>query len=497
MPKNKSSVLIVDDNKINRQVLSQYLEQLGLDITTAEDGLEALKKLSEQSYDLILLDIIMPKMDGYEVLKFLKQGDLYHHIPVIVISALDDIESLVKAIELGAEDYLAKPFNPVLLKARIESTLEKKRLRNLEQETLIKAKQKVEKALEETEIHLETIVSNSPIILFAVDPMGIIQIAQGMGLKTLNLEAENIIGKSANEIFENIPEISRYIKNAIEGKAQSSIVTINNVVLEIHFSFIKDSEGNLESLIGVASDITERKIAEEEKEKLHQEVINSHSRLRTLSRHLVDIQEKERRQIARELHDEVGQSLTGLKISLELGKRFTSEKGGVYLQEAQGLTNDLLSIVREMSLNLRPGQLDDLGLLPTVVWYIERFENQTNIDVQFKHNVADERYDPQIETTAYRIIQEALTNIARHANKSNVNVELTSNQKNLYINIKDNGPGFDLEKEIHSGKSSGILGIMERTDLVNGELKFNTAPGNGTEIQIKLPITDEGNQQND
>ncbi len=129
----QGSVLVVDDNRQVRTMLSHYLKRLGHTVTLVENGCRALELVREQAFDLVLLDIMMPEMDGYQVLEQLKADPVLRHIPVIMISAVDELESVVKCIELGAEDSLSKPFNPVLLQARIGASLEKKRLRDQEQ----------------------------------------------------------------------------------------------------------------------------------------------------------------------------------------------------------------------------------------------------------------------------------------------------------------------------------------------------------------------------
>jgi class 3 adenylate cyclase len=126
-------ILVVDDNRVNRLKLSHGLEQQGHTVTLAENGQRALEMIRAQSFDLVLLDIVMPEMDGYQVLERMKRDSMLRDIPVIVISALGEMESVVKCIKMGAEDYLPKPFDPVLLRARIEACLEKKRLRDQEQ----------------------------------------------------------------------------------------------------------------------------------------------------------------------------------------------------------------------------------------------------------------------------------------------------------------------------------------------------------------------------
>ncbi|HIK56571.1 MAG TPA: response regulator [Synechococcales cyanobacterium M55_K2018_004] len=139
-------LLVVDDNEMNRDLLSRRLQRQGHTIVMAEHGKAALEKLRSHAFDLVLLDIMMPEMNGYQVLEILKADPDLRHIPVIMISALDDIDSVVRCIELGAEDYLFKPFNPTLLKARIGACLEKKRLRDQEQAYLKQLQQEQEKS---------------------------------------------------------------------------------------------------------------------------------------------------------------------------------------------------------------------------------------------------------------------------------------------------------------------------------------------------------------
>lgn len=139
-------VLVVDDNEMNRDLLSRRLQRQGFTVVMAEDGAQALEQVRMQPFDLVLLDVMMPHMNGYQVLETLKADPHLRHVPVIMISALDDIESVVRCIELGAEDYLFKPFNPTLLKARINASLEKKRLRDQEQAFLRQLQAEQEKS---------------------------------------------------------------------------------------------------------------------------------------------------------------------------------------------------------------------------------------------------------------------------------------------------------------------------------------------------------------
>lgn len=135
-PTEPCSVLVVDDNQMNRDVLTRHLKRQGYAVAEAANGRQALEMVSKHSFDLVLLDIMMPEVDGYQVLRRLKSHDSWRDIPVIMISALDEMDSVVRCIEMGAEDYLPKPFNPVLLRARTNACLEKKRVRDREVEYL-------------------------------------------------------------------------------------------------------------------------------------------------------------------------------------------------------------------------------------------------------------------------------------------------------------------------------------------------------------------------
>jgi signal transduction histidine kinase len=224
--------------------------------------------------------------------------------------------------------------------------------------------------------------------------------------------------------------------------------------------------------------------------RLFEQVRSGRERLQTLSRRLVEVQESERRHIARELHDEVGQSLTGLLLTLDMTRRLPAEKVMDNLDEAQGMVNALIAQVRELSLDLRPAMLDDLGLLPAMLWHVERYTAQTGVHVTFKHiGLEGQRFPPQIETAAYRMMQEGLTNVARHAGVSEVIVRVWTNPDALNIQIEDGGAGFDPRLALAAGLSSGLSGMRERAVLLGGHLRIDSAPGAGTRLTAELPLS--------
>jgi PAS domain S-box-containing protein len=223
--------------------------------------------------------------------------------------------------------------------------------------------------------------------------------------------------------------------------------------------------------------------------QLFEQVRAGRERQRKLAKSLVEIQEAERRHIARELHDHLGQLLTGLQFMLESAKHEAAGDQRSRLEEIQAAVSDVIGQVREMSLNLRPGMLDDMGLLPTLHWHIDRYTRQTGIKVNFRCSVLTARFPAEIETAAYRIIQEALTNVARYARVTEVFVGLVEQDKTLWVEVLDKGQGFDPSLDLDR-PSSGLEGMRERASLLGGYLTVRTFINQGTQILAALPLTD-------
>jgi PAS domain S-box-containing protein len=224
--------------------------------------------------------------------------------------------------------------------------------------------------------------------------------------------------------------------------------------------------------------------------RLFEQVQKSHGQMKALSLKLVEVQEAERRYLARELHDEIGQQLTGLKLALEMSALQSEGEVRAGLMNTQSMVNKLVAIVRELSLNLRPSMLDDLGLLLTLPWHFERFTGQMNIHVLFEHmGLGDKRFPLEIETAVYRIIQEALTNVARHAKVNEVTVRLWSDEEVLGAQIEDHGVGFNPEVVLKRGNTSGLNGMRERAVLLGGHFTIETSSGTGTRLTAEFPIS--------
>ena len=228
-----------------------------------------------------------------------------------------------------------------------------------------------------------------------------------------------------------------------------------------------------------------------ENARLFEQVRAGRERLWILSRRLVEVQEAERRQIARELHDQIGQALTGLTLALEMSTRLPPHQVRSSLGEAQAIATDLMARVRDLSLDLRPAMLDDLGLVQALLWHFERYTSQTHVRVTFKHSGLERRrFGPDVETAVYRIVQEALTNVARHAGVDHVTVRLWTDQDALGLQIQDQGSGFDPKAALLAGTTGGLSGIRERATLVRGHLTIESAPGAGTRVVAEIPLGD-------
>jgi PAS domain S-box-containing protein len=226
--------------------------------------------------------------------------------------------------------------------------------------------------------------------------------------------------------------------------------------------------------------------------RLFEQVRLGRERLKMLSQRLVRAQEDERRQIARELHDEIGQSLTAAQLNLQaLGDTLAPDVRSTRLEDSLGLIDHVLQQVRTLSLDLRPSMLDDLGLVPALRWYVSRQAGRAGFDAQVVADHAQERYASDLETTCFRVAQEALTNITRYARARQVVVEVQRHDRELQLIIRDDGQGFDVaeaRQRAAAGQSMGLLSMQERVVLIGGHLQIDSAPGQGTVIQARLPL---------
>jgi PAS domain S-box-containing protein len=228
-----------------------------------------------------------------------------------------------------------------------------------------------------------------------------------------------------------------------------------------------------------------------ENARLFEQLASSRARLEELSQRLVQLQERERRDIALELHDEVGQVLTATRLLLESAVRLPADQRDGRLHEAAATLDEAVDKVRGLSLDLRPPMLERFGLQPALDAFFERFSGRTGIGIDFRCQGLDGRPPTGVETAAYRIIQEGLTNAARHAGVPSVEVDLWLDGRRLRLRVADAGRGFDASL-LDRTPSTGLTGMRERAELLGGELTVESAPGRGTTLLAWLPLGEGG-----
>jgi signal transduction histidine kinase len=207
----------------------------------------------------------------------------------------------------------------------------------------------------------------------------------------------------------------------------------------------------------------------------------------SIARTLVEIQENERRAIARELHDRLGQSLAVLKLLLGEALNSPTEKMKYTLAEAQSLVNEMMSLTRDLSLELRPKMLDDLGLLPALLYLFESFTSRRRVAVKFEHYGLHRQFPAEIGLAAYRIVREALENVANHAGTDEVKVLAWADKRLLSVRVEDRGAGFEPE-ELPASFAGGISGMRGRALVVGGRFTVTSVPGEGTVVSAEFPL---------
>jgi two-component system, NarL family, sensor histidine kinase UhpB len=247
----------------------------------------------------------------------------------------------------------------------------------------------------------------------------------------------------------------------------------------------RDAAGRPVRLVGTVLDITERR-------RFVEALESANLRLHRLSRRILEVQELEQRALARELHDEIGQSLTAIKINVQSLMRLgLSGRPAERLAEMTAIAEEALNRVKGISLNLRPSQLDDLGLEAALRWNANRQAETADFTVHLDLRLDGARFDGAIETACFRVCQEALTNVVRHAKARNVWISAKVADMQLFVEIRDDGIGFDaqaLRRRALGGESFGLLGMEERVELCGGRFEIAAAAGGGTVVRAWFPL---------
>ncbi|MDO8354771.1 MAG: sensor histidine kinase [Nitrospirota bacterium] len=222
----------------------------------------------------------------------------------------------------------------------------------------------------------------------------------------------------------------------------------------------------------------------------------AHAQLQTLSRQLMQVQERERRQLAHDLHDEIGQAVTAIKMNLQTMQR-VADTSAVQesLSDSLGMLDKILQRVRDLSLDLRPSLLDDLGLVPAVRWYVERQAQRAGLVAEVEAEHVPQDLEPDLAVACFRIVQESITNILRHATATTIHVDLRRTDQWLDLCIKDDGVGFSRREpsaQAANRPSLGLLGMQERAQALGGTITIQSLPGRGTEVRVRIPLRSSG-----
>jgi PAS domain S-box-containing protein len=351
----------------------------------------------------------------------------------------------------------------------------------------ISDRKKTEQALIKSEQKYTNLVENITDVIFSVNTDGILDYISPVIKYVAEYEQNEVIGHNFGEFIypDDHDKLFETFKKIIAGESQSSeyrIITKSGEIRWLWSSGKPNTEGDkIIGITGILSDITERKKAEEEIQQAHEE-------LKQLYKYQEEIKENERAAISREIHDELGQSLSALKMDLgwTRNKVVKDTKLKMKIDGMLDIVNDTIKNVQRISADLRPGLLDDLGLVPAMEWYLQEFEKRTGIKINFKTDNV-EYPSEKLNIALYRILQEVMTNIIRHAFAKNVEVNLNRNEDSIIFEVIDDGIGIKKEK-IDSIKSLGLIGIRERLKPFGGSMKITSARKKGTKLRIIIPF---------
>jgi PAS domain S-box-containing protein len=356
-----------------------------------------------------------------------------------------------------------------------------------ELEERIAERKRAETALRESEERYRELFENAKDAIYVHDLQGTYLSINRAAEKLSGYSREEIIGHNFKEFVA--AEHVRYVRDSFwrklaqQGETTYEVEVIakdgRRVPIEISSRAIYEN-GALVGVQGMARDITERKQAQDA--------------LQMFSRQLIEAQEDERRRIARELHDQIGQILSAVKMNLHTVQQFCpGPEASSYIKDNIEAVDQALRLVRDLSVDLRPPILDDLGLTTALRWYVDRYTKRTGLSVNILIDLPDEneRFSRELETACFRIAQEALTNVVRHAEATEVVVRLSRDHDALLLAVKDDGVGFDVERLRNRAPrvaTLGLISMQERAHAAGGTIELDSAPASGTEIRFSLPL---------
>ncbi len=531
-PQDKVNILMVDDQAGKLLSYEAILSDLGENLIQATSAKQALEILLKTDVAAVLMDVSMPEIDGFELAELIRQHPRFQKTAIIFISAvhLTDLDRL-KGYQHGAVDYLSVPVVPEVLRAkvrifaelhrkkmqleRLNAELEKRvalRTSELEQKAL--ALEKANHDLAQKNQELDAVLHTAPDIIFSRQPDGARDYLSNRFYEYTGAPADSRIGLGWLDYVH--PEdkersLAQWLQSVESGEAYESEYRLRNADGEYRWFRaravpLRDPHGEIVRWYGTCSDIHDRKALEssirENAIELERLVDRRTAELRRLSGRLMTMQDEERRRIAREIHDGLGQELAAAKMIMDgiLGKD-ASPAMRQASAEASQLVDRAIQQVRTISHLLHPPLLDEVGLISALRWFLEGLSSRSGIKTHLEVNPPNlGRLKPDVETAIFRIVQEALTNTFRHSGARNGRVSVQEKNGNVVVTVSDDGKGIDVEVSQMRPESLGvgIGGMRQRVTELGGTLRLaNINPGTVVEVVIpsqkheakKVPVT--------
>jgi PAS domain S-box-containing protein len=501
-----STILVVDDRAADRAYLITLLGDRGYRVLEAADGVEGLAATHANRPDLVIADVVMPGIDGYEFVRRLRRDKIIAHTPVMFYTAISHgtkARSLAEAC--GVDRVLSKPSELKDILAAVQALLgsagnpfvaaahpefEQEHIRLLTNKLFEKGKELEEAnaSLQASELQYRALFNQNPLPMWIVDESTFMFLAvNDAAVQHYGYSSGEFLNMSVLEIRppEDVPAVraeilegrSKPLKDAgIRRHRTKDGRLIDVAIFAQHTTF----EGR-QARLTLAEDVTER-------ERAQRKLRESGEQLRELAARLQSVREEERTRVARQLHDELGQALTALRMDCTWIKGKLTGADTNVIDRVQGsihLVDETILTVRQLAADLRPGILD-LGLRAAIEWQAEEFQTRSDIACVVEASSQAGPLSPEQDTEVFRIFQESLTNIARHSGASLVQVTICQAPDGLHLKVEDNGRGIT-EDEINRRSSLGLLGIRERVSLIGGTFSIQGRPGQGTTLRVDVP----------
>lgn len=487
MNKPRVRVLIVEDDKVDRMACRRALlhhPDCDFTLLEADTGSAGLMLARSERPDCILLDYQLPDINGLEFLTELADELGEIAIPVIKLTGADNAAVAVEAMKRGARDYLVKDVERQylhLLPAVIERVLREQRLMQEKRQAEAKYRTLVEQIPAITYI---AALEEDGGTLFISPQIAALGYSQAGWLADPKLQRNRIHPEDRARVLQAL-SVSRTTGQPLHCAYRLLARNGDTLWFRDQASVVRDESGQMLFLQGVLIDITEGKQQEEE-------LRQSRELLRQLGAHHESVREEERKRIAREIHDELGQKLTALQLEVSILNTLLDPAHPQLPRKVNSILNLIdttIESVRTIAADLRPAVLD-LGLVAAFEWQLQDFEERTGIACALEVREEEIILDDHRTTAIFRILQESLTNVARHAQATRVRIALHRENGVLSLRVEDNGIGIG-HGSLKKKKSFGLSGIRERTRLMGGEFSIQGEPGAGTVVAISIPVDRE------